>query len=281
MTTNLDVFNNYTNRNLDNLSTYRVCDENEDCLKYMFVNGQDIYNELDLFNEIPKQVEQEKISNLFNTNNIIKTNLLNDTYINQIANQYSISDEFVINTILAHLRPILFRESVINNEVINSLKTKIENTIQFEQNYMNTVKNQVDYLMSVNTMTKIRNEINNKLGRNVEVKDDYINGIMRHEISNYRSRYGEDKSKMFGIESNNVYMSKMSLFRTKDIFVIINDVIERVVSNINIENNMIENNSKLDKWNTVYGDNNNGMRRHSNIKLNEKKPKGMLFNMTY
>ena len=29
MTTNLDVFKNYTNRNLDNLSTYRVCDEDE------------------------------------------------------------------------------------------------------------------------------------------------------------------------------------------------------------------------------------------------------------
>ena len=53
MTTNLDVFNNYTNRNFDNLSTYRVCDDDEDCLKYMFVNGQDIYHELDMFNEIP------------------------------------------------------------------------------------------------------------------------------------------------------------------------------------------------------------------------------------
>ena len=36
-----------------------------------------------------------------------------------------------------------------------------------------------------------------------------------------------------------------------------------------------------DQQQSTKSDNNNGMRRHSNIKLNEKKPKGMLFNMTY
>ncbi len=105
---------------------------------------------------------------------------------------------------------------------------------------------------------------------------------MIHEINNYRGRYGNENNKIKTSEIHNIYTHKLSKLKSRDVFSIINDVIERIVSIINIENDMIKNNNKLDKWNTILGDNNkHGLRSYSNIKLNEKKPKGMLFNMTF
>ena len=45
---------------------------------------------------------------------------------------------------------------------------------------------------------------------------------------------------------------------------------------------MIEANKKLTIWNTVYGDfNKEGLRGHSQIKIREKHPQYMAFNMNY
>ena len=110
----------------------------------------------------------------------------------------------------------------------------------------------------------------------------YIQNILIHEINNFRSRYGKNTTKVTPVEINNIYTNSLSKLKPRDVFTIISDVIERIVSNLRIENNMIKNNNKLNKWNTVLGDHNeHGLRRHTHIKLNEKKPKGMLFNMTF
>ena len=283
MTQKLEIFPTYTNRNLQNLSTYRLCDNDESCLIYMFKNGKDIYHELDLYNKIPKQVEQDKISNVFNTSNIIKNNLLNDTYISELINLYDIDTDFAINSILMHIRPILFSQKIITPEDITSLKVKITNSINFEVNYMNKLDNQIKFLMSNDTKKYIREEIDKKINDvNLQVKDDYIVKMMIHEINNFRSRYGTNTNKMTPVEIQNIYTNKLSKFKPIEIFSIVSDVIERISSNILIENNMIKNNNKLDKWNTILGDNNkHGLRSHTHIKLNEKKPKGMLFNMTF
>ena len=283
MTQKLEIFPTYTNRNLQNLSTYRLCDNDESCLIYMFKNGKDIYHELDLYNKIPKQVEQDKISNVFNTSNIIKNNLLNDTYISELINLYDIDTDFAINSILMHIRPILFSQKIITPEDITSLKVKITNSINFEVNYMNKLDNQIKFLMSNDTKKYIREEIDKKINDvNLQVKDDYIVKMMIHEINNFRSRYGTNTNKMTPVEVQNIYTNKLSKFKPIEIFSIVSDVIERISSNILIENNMIKNNNKLDKWNTILGDNNkHGLRSHTQIKLNEKKPKGMLFNMTF
>ena len=45
---------------------------------------------------------------------------------------------------------------------------------------------------------------------------------------------------------------------------------------------MVKNNKKLDRWNTVLGEHNkHGIRQFSQIKVNNRKPQGMLFNMNY
>jgi hypothetical protein len=283
MTQKFEIFPSYTNRDLNNLHTYKYCDDDDSCLMYMFKNGKNIYHELDLFNNIPKQLEQDKINNIFNTNNVIKTTLLNDTYISSIKNKYNIDTDLVINSILMHLRPILFSGAVIDETNIDSIKEKVDNTLNFELNYMNNIENQIEFLTSQSTTVHIKNKINNRIkDLNLEVKDDYIQKIMIHEVNNFRSRYGDSKNKISPVEVNNIYVNKLSKLKSRDIFSIINDVIERIVSNINIENNMITNNNKLDKWDTILGDHNkHGLRSYSNIKLNEKKPKGMLFNMTF
>jgi hypothetical protein len=283
MTQKLEIFPNYTNRDLQNLSTYKYCDDDESCLVYMFKNGKNIYHELDLFNKIPKQIENDKINNLFNTNNLIRSNLLNDTYISSLRTKYNVDNDIIINSILMHLRPILFSNQVISNTNIEDIKTKVDNTINFELNYMNKIENQIEFLTSSSTYNYIKQEVNKKLSDlNLEVNNDFIRKMMIHEINNFRSRYGDEKNKITPTEIHGIYINQMSLLKPRDIFTIINDVIEKVVSNIFIENNMIKNNSKLDKWNTILGvDNEHGLQRHTQIKLNERKPKGMLFNMTF
>lgn len=283
MTQKLEIFPDYTNRNLDNLNTYKLCDDDQKCLMYMFKNGKDIYHELDLFNSIPKQLEQNKINNIFNSNNIIKEQLLNDSYINNLGRKYTVDNDLIINSILMHLRPVLFSNTNIDSNNINEIKTKVDNSINFEINYMNNIENQLEFLTSVSTTDHIRQEINKKIKNlEIEVKVEYIRQIMIHEINNFRSRYGDNNNKITPVEVNNIYINKLSTLKPRDIFSIINDVIERIVSNINIEHNMVTNNNKLDKWNTILGEHNSqGLRQYSNIKLNEKKPKGMLFNMTF
>ena len=44
MTQKLEIFPNYTNRSLENLSTYKSCDDDDSCLLYMFKNGDNIYH---------------------------------------------------------------------------------------------------------------------------------------------------------------------------------------------------------------------------------------------
>lgn len=285
MTQKLEIFPTYTNRSFDNLYTYKNptnCDD-ESCLMYMFKNGNNIYYELDLYNNIPKQVETEKMSNIFNTNNIIKKELLNDIYISEIRNKYDVDDDFVINSILMHLRPILFSDNKqVTIKHINQIKNNVEKRMEFELNYMNTIENQIKFLMSYETKQHIREKINYKVrDLNVEVKDDYIRGILIHEINNFGFRH-KNQHKVRPDEVFNIYTSTLSKLKPRDIFTIISDVIERIVSNFKVEHNMIKNNNKLDKWNTILGDHNkHGLRRHDYIKLNEKKPKGMLFNMTF
>lgn len=281
-TEKLEIFPSYINSNLTDLHTYKHCDDNESCLQYMFKNGNDIYKETALYDNIPKQIEDSKLNNIFTTHNIIKIELLNDNYIGQLRRYYKVEDDIIINSILMHLRPILFSGKKINNIDIQSIKTKVSNTLTFELSYMNTIDNQIKFLTSNEVRLHIRSKISERTSINVEVNNSYIDKMILHEIDNYRSRYNRNANKISSENINNVYTNQMSKLRPRDIFNIINDTIERIVSDIIIENNMITNNNKLDKWNTILGDNNKlGLRSYSNIKLNEKKPPGMLFNMTF
>lgn len=63
---------------------------------------------------------------------------------------------------------------------------------------------------------------------------------------------------------------------------IIDQTIELIVSQLRTEYTMLENNSKLTVWTTVYGDfNEHFLRAHPIIKIREKRPNPMEFNMNY
>jgi hypothetical protein len=281
----IDVFPNYLNRDFTNLNVYKSCDDNESCVHYMFKNGSNIYKELDPFNNIPKQLEEEKFENLFSTNNIVRTNLLNDAYISSLQSKLSIDNiDTIINSILLHLRPYIFSDTTITINMINEIKSKVENTLNFNNSYMKDIKSQIKFLLMASTIQHIKNKVQEDINNDeISIKDDYIESMLKHEINNYRSRYGSDREvKKMPDEIKDVYITLLSKLNTRDIFNIISDTISKISSNIKIEQNMITNNSKLDKWDTILGDNNpQGLRQYSNIKLNNKRPQGMLFNMNY
>ena len=63
---------------------------------------------------------------------------------------------------------------------------------------------------------------------------------------------------------------------------IINQAINVIVTDVRVNMGMEQANSKLSIWTTVLGDfNEHNLRSHSKIKLREKRPQPMMFNMTY
>ena len=67
-----------------------------------------------------------------------------------------------------------------------------------------------------------------------------------------------------------------------DVKMIIDMTIEVLVNNIKTEIGMEENNKKLSIWNTVLGTHNeHGLLPHSFIKINNRRPKALQFNMNY
>ena len=62
----------------------------------------------------------------------------------------------------------------------------------------------------------------------------------------------------------------------------IDEVINIITTDVKVNLGMDECNSKLSIWTTVLGDfNEHGLRQHPKIKLREKRPQPMMFNMTY
>lgn len=63
---------------------------------------------------------------------------------------------------------------------------------------------------------------------------------------------------------------------------IINQSIEIITNNVRTTLEMEQNNEKLTVWTTVYGDfNEHGLRQHAPIKVRNKRPDPMQFNMNY
>lgn len=283
MTDKSILFNEYSSYDLNNLGTYKSCSDHETCLHYMFVNGIDIYKQLDVYSNIPDQIERDRIEMVLSGNNLIKTQLLNDTVINNLSIETNSDNDSVINSILLHLRPYLFSDRDLLLNDIQKIMDDIKYTLIFQRVYMRDLDSQLKFLMSSNTRTHIKTKVQAHIkGLMLDVKNDYIDTILRTEINNYRSRYRNDNTKVTLDNVNNIYTNGLSTFKQKDIFNIISDTVSRIVSSITVEHNMIVNNSKLDKWDTVLGDQNkHGIRQFTNIKLNNKKPPGMMFNMTY
>lgn len=295
--TNSNIFPDYTDKDFNNLFTLNTCENNneDNCIFYMFKNGQNIYKQIDMFNSIPEEAYKDKLIKLFeDRDSLLMRELFADEKIQNIKDTINnqISTDKVINHILMHIKPELFNTTttkVFTMSDINRIKEKVINTLQFNIDYMNTLESQIDFLFKNTTIDHIKDKTEQKLLENnitIDINKDYIKSIMHYELDNYRqdkTKAGKpnmNKNSLRTIEGT--FISQQSRLQDKDIFIMINDVIAKIYSTIFVEKNVEKNNKKLDKWDTILGDNNrHGLRQYSNIKLNNKKPQSMLFNMNY
>jgi hypothetical protein len=101
------------------------------------------------------------------------------------------------------------------------------------------------------------------------------NNIISDVLSGVRSKFRPETGDMY---SRYNFSSK----RESDVDRIINETINIIVTDVKDNADVLECNSKLNIWTTVLGDfNEHGLRGHSKIKLREKRPTPMLFNMNY
>ena len=112
----------------------------------------------------------------------------------------------------------------------------------------------------------------NKQGRPIIVPDKTISHIMSQVWANFRPETGDIFGRYnVGAGTGVNYVQRM-----------IDQVINIITTDVKVNLGMEENNSKLSIWTTVLGDfNQHGLRRHSQIKLREKRPAPMLFHMNY
>ena len=259
------------------------CNSNNECnIFYIYNNGQQIFTEIDKFNTIPKSIQDEKISILFNTNNKLKQNLFTNKVLDYIKQQtYNSSDDVIINHMLFILKPYIQKNNLDNLDY-DSLITQIIETLKFKLDYMNNLESQLNFLLNNDTIQFIKDKIIENVKDKSVPTDDFIIKMLKHEINNFKGQKQTMKNKMTTDNISDIYINGLGILTEKNIFTIIHDTIARITTNITIENQMIKNNRKLDRWDTVLGDNNkHGIRQYTTVKVNNRKPPGMLFNMTY
>ena len=128
-------------------------------------------------------------------------------------------------------------------------------------------------LFSTKNINKVSSTISDLLvgvdskNRKIIVPDKTIASIMSSVYDNFKPT----RSDMYSTYENNSDLSRVN-----------NQVINIIVSDIKNNIGMEECNNKLSIWTTVLGDfNEHGLRQHSGIKIREKRPDPMLFNMNY
>lgn len=243
----------------------------------MYENGKNIYDTMNMFSNIPSQVQTDKMNQIFNTDNDIKTQFFNDTFINNLQRNSSLTQNQIITHIIECLKPIIYQNKSYN---LQECKDIISNTLSFKITYMVNIDTQLDFLFSDNTKQYIKECLYNKLPETYEVKNTYIDSILKNQIDKHNKSSRETQADNISVRYN-VYINKATKFTERELFHILDNTINSITSRIRSEYNNTSNNIKLDKWNTVLGHNNNDITQNINIKLNTKKPKGMQFNMTY
>ena len=137
----------------------------------------------------------------------------------------------------------------------------------------------LNYLFSESTLNTISNQISDSLrgldkeGRRIVIPNDKIGNVLSSVF-----RFGT-RTNIGDIYTHDTIPDNQS---RNDIRNIINQTINIIVSAIRDEFEIIENNKKLSIWNSVYGDfNSQGLRQHAPIKLRQRHPQYMAFNMNY
>jgi hypothetical protein len=152
-----------------------------------------------------------------------------------------------------------------------------------DQNYSRYVgweetNDQIKYYYSQETVKLISKKVSEILegvdsqNRKIVVPDQTIINVMNGIELSYRPETGD----IFG--RYNVPKSSPTNYLQD----MIDQTIELITSDVrnNIETD--QNNKKLTVWTTVYGDfNNHGLRQHAPIKVRNKRPNPLQFNMNY
>lgn len=163
----------------------------------------------------------------------------------------------------------------------------IYKTNSYDQNFMAHVgwdytsnnSSALDFLFSTKGLDMISQIITSSLqgvdprGRNIVVPHDKIANVLSSVYS-------------FGTRTNigNIYTTDTmpSIEPRDDIKNFINQTVNIIVSAVKDEIEITEQNKKLTAWTTVLGDfNTEGLRSHAPIKLRERHPQYMAFNMNY
>jgi len=111
-------------------------------------------------------------------------------------------------------------------------------------------------------------------GRPIVVPNERINEVMNDVYISYRPPTGDIYSRYI-VPSDSARPSNY-------INTLIKKTIQIIYSTIKTDIEQENNNRSLSAWTQVYGDfNKHGLRSHSTIKLREKRPQTMQFNMNY
>ncbi len=135
----------------------------------------------------------------------------------------------------------------------------------------------VKEMFSINTITKMSNDISNQLqgvdpqNRKIIVPDNTIFSVLSSTYQEYKPNV-QDIFTRYNILTGPVDDYAYIIYQT--ISYIVSDVKSNLITD--------EQNSKLTVWTTVLGEgNDHGLRAHDKIKLRNKKPPSMLFHMNY
>lgn len=145
--------------------------------------------------------------------------------------------------------------------------------------YTSSNSSVLNYLFSDSTLNLLSSQITQALrgvdpqGRNIIIPHDKIANVLSSVYS-------------FGTRTNigDIYTHDTipSIENRNDVRNILNQTINIIVSSIKDEIEVIEQNKKLSVWTTVLGDfNDHGLRSYAPIKIRERHPQYMAFNMNY
>ena len=247
-------------------------------MEFIYKNGKNIYDTLNMFTNIPTQVVNDKIHNLFNTDNKIRNIFFIDSYIKKlerlVKNQCDKNE--IIKHIIFCLQPIIHQNKGGLN--VEEYKDIIEHTLHFKINYMKSIDSQLDFLFSTETLHYVQTKIKYDIQNNIDI--NYITSIIKNNIDSHTRNKKDINSTNISVKYN-VYINQATLFTEREIFHIIDKTIILIKNKTITENNNIQQHQNMNKWNTVLGHNDNDIRQNINVKLNDKRPQGMQFNMTY
>jgi hypothetical protein len=157
-----------------------------------------------------------------------------------------------------------FSDEVYNDQYVKHVGFKSHTCLQqfFSKNNIDKISRKItELLMGVD-----------KNNRPIIVPDKTITSVMSAVYGNFRPETGDIYSR-YNIQKSNGqnYVQRM-----------IDEVINIITTDVKVNIGMEEYNKTLTVWTTVLGDfNEHGLRQHPPIKLREKRPMPMAFNMNY